>query len=46
MELLGCQVDLNELQEALGALPSWLQGVGGATEKLAWLNSMLAQVGG
>jgi hypothetical protein len=37
--------DLATLQEVLGALPSWLAGIGGATEDLAWLNKLLAQVG-
>jgi hypothetical protein len=44
-ELLGAQrISLDELAEALGALPSWLAGVGGATERLDWLNALLAQV--
>lgn len=38
--------DISSLQEVLGALPSWLAGIGGATEELGWLNKLLAQVGG
>jgi hypothetical protein len=34
------------MQDMLGALPSWLSGIGGATEDLNWLNKLLAQVGG
>jgi hypothetical protein len=45
-DLLARQLDLPALQEALGALPSWLAGIGGATEQVAWLNTLLAQVGG
>jgi hypothetical protein len=44
-DLLAQQLDLPALQEALGALPSWLAGIGGATEQVAWLNTLLAQVG-
>lgn len=36
--------DVTKLQELLGALPSWLAGIGGATEELGWLNTLLAQV--
>uniref|UniRef100_A0A383VQB5 C2 domain-containing protein n=1 Tax=Tetradesmus obliquus TaxID=3088 RepID=A0A383VQB5_TETOB len=42
--LLAQQLDLPALQEALGALPSWLAGIGGATEQVAWINTLLAQV--
>lgn len=38
------QLDLSDLHTVLGALPSWLSGIGGATEKLTWLNQMLVQV--
>jgi hypothetical protein len=34
------------MQDMLGALPSWLSGIGGATEDMNWLNKLLAQVGG
>jgi hypothetical protein len=37
--------DIATLQEVLGALPSWLAGIGGSTEDLDWLNKLLAQVG-
>eukprot|EP00879_Flechtneria_rotunda_P008728 GHRR01009142.1.p1 GENE.GHRR01009142.1~~GHRR01009142.1.p1 ORF type:complete len:896 (+),score=341.24 GHRR01009142.1:1003-3690(+) len=42
--LLAHQLDLPQLHELLGALPSWLSGIGGATEKVAWLNTLLTQV--
>jgi Ca2+-dependent lipid-binding protein len=38
------QLDLSALHDALGALPSWLAGIGGATEKVTWLNELLAQI--
>lgn len=37
------QLDVRQLSDALGALPSWLAGIGGATERLDWLNTLLAQ---
>lgn len=36
--------DISTMQDMLGALPSWLSGIGGATEDLKWLNKLLAQV--
>jgi hypothetical protein len=32
------------LEELLGAVPAWLSGMGSATEKLEWLNRLLADV--
>ncbi|KAI8472355.1 MAG: hypothetical protein J3K34DRAFT_212666 [Monoraphidium minutum] len=34
----------HRLEEMLGALPAWLAGMGGATERLEWLNRLLADV--
>lgn len=35
-----------ELEAMLGAVPSWLAGMGAATEQLEWLNRLLADVRG
>jgi hypothetical protein len=42
--MLAEQLDVPQLLDALGALPAWLSGIGGATERLDWANTLLAQV--
>lgn len=34
-----------EVEGLLGALPAWLAGMGARTERLDWLNKLLADVG-
>jgi hypothetical protein len=44
--LLARPVSRARLEDLLGALPAWLAGMGGATERLDWLNRLLADVSG